>query len=96
MGNGSIPRFRNLISLKVSSEAVHFIGTKASGCPSWPGVIDSTKAEYIGADQLPSSFRLQLGGGPYIPISPFVGELAERNLVTHLWQKAECLKTLRN
>jgi hypothetical protein len=43
MGNGSIPRFRNLISLKVSSEAVQFIGTKASGCPSWPGVIDSTK-----------------------------------------------------
>lgn len=43
MGNGSIPRFRNLISPKVSSEAVHFIGAKASGCPSWPGVIDSTK-----------------------------------------------------
>jgi hypothetical protein len=30
------------------------------------------KAEYIGADQLPSSsFRLQLGGGPYIPEIPF-------------------------
>ena len=28
------------------------------------------KAEYIGADQLPSFvFRLQLCGGPYIPIS---------------------------
>jgi hypothetical protein len=31
------------------------------------------KAEYIGADQLPSSsFRLQLGGGPYIPKSRLV------------------------
>jgi len=40
------------------------------------------KAEYIGADQLPSSFfRLQLCGGPYIPkISsaiPFLGSWAD-------------------
>ena len=32
------------------------------------------KAEYIGADQLPLFvFRLQLCGGPYIPISRFTG-----------------------
>ena len=46
--------------------------TKASGHPSWPGVTDSTEAEYIGADQLPFFvFRLQLCGGPYMPITPF-------------------------
>ncbi|MCM3904149.1 MAG: hypothetical protein ND866_20795 [Pyrinomonadaceae bacterium] len=68
-GNGSIPRFRNLLPEMVSFETVQFIGTKASGYPSWPGVSDSNKAEYINADQLPSLFRLQLGGGPYIPES---------------------------
>ena len=50
-------------------QTVHIIGTRASGHPSWPGVDDSTKAEYISADQLPLFvFRLQLCGGPYIPI----------------------------
>ena len=33
--------------------------------------LNSLKAEYIGADQLPLFvFRLQLCGGPYIPITP--------------------------
>ena len=32
------------------------------------------KAEYIGADQLPFFFlRLQLCGGPYIPVKAFTG-----------------------
>jgi hypothetical protein len=43
------------------------------------------KAEYIGADQLPSFvFRLQLFGGPYIPIIParIIGMRARRSLKT--------------
>ena len=71
-GNGSLPRSRNLISVKVSSETVQFIGTRASGYPSWPGVSDSTKGRiHLRRPPLPSFvFRLQLCGGPYIPIIP--------------------------
>jgi transposase len=44
---------------------------RTAGYPSWPESLTPLKAEYISADQLPSSsFRLQLGGGPYIPTQP--------------------------
>src|ERR1700730_391939 len=59
-----------------SALTVYIIGTRASGYLSWSGVDDSTKAKYISADQLPLFvFRLQLCGGPYIPIIPFSGPI---------------------
>jgi hypothetical protein len=55
---------------KRSLQAVKFMRTKASGYPSWPESLTPLKAEYIGADQLSFFvFRLQLCGGPYIPIT---------------------------
>lgn len=47
------------------------MGTRASGSPSWPGVRDSTEGRiHLRRPPLPSFvFRLQLCGGPYIPIS---------------------------
>src|SRR5579863_7237715 len=54
-GKRSIQRFRNLISEMVFRDP-QFIGAKASGCPSWRGVLTPLEAEYISADQLSSSF----------------------------------------
>ena len=53
---------------KGPNQTVQFIGTKASGCPSRPGVIDSTKGRiHWRRPTAKLIFRLQLGGGPYIP-----------------------------
>ena len=42
-----------------------------------PESLTPLKAEYIGADQLPSIiFRLHCRGGPYIPIIPFIMRLS--------------------
>jgi hypothetical protein len=43
--------------------------TKASGYPSWPGVTDSTEGRiHWRRPTAVLHFRLQLCGGPYIPI----------------------------
>ena len=44
------------------------MGRRTQRIPSWPGAIAPTKAAYICADQpVTFTFRLQQGGGPYIP-----------------------------
>src|ERR1700739_2213422 len=44
------------------------MGNGAQRIPSWPGATAPTKAAYICADQpVTFTFRLQYGGGPYIP-----------------------------
>jgi hypothetical protein len=53
------------------------------------------KAEYICADQKPLSFRLQLRGGPYIPITrnnslaPCAQESADVGLHRAVWPAAQ-------
>src|ERR1700733_5592226 len=48
------------------------------------------KAEYIGADQLPLIiFRLQLCGGPYIPITPFYKRGCQDKYLPHDGKTAE-------
>ncbi len=44
------------------------MGRRTQRIPSWPGATVPTKAAYICADQpVTFTFRLQQGGGPYIP-----------------------------
>jgi hypothetical protein len=46
------------------------------------------KAEYIGADQLPFFiFRLQLYGGPYIPISGLGPNVLDQDMLCRLRSK---------
>src|ERR1700692_637245 len=69
-GNGSLPRSRNLISEKVLTRPSTLYGRGRADIHHGPESVTPLKAEYIGADQLPSFvFRLQLCGGPYIPIT---------------------------
>src|ERR1017187_5280016 len=69
-GNGSLPRSRNLISEKVFTRPSTLYGRGRADIHHGPESVTPLKAEYIGADQLPLFvFRLQLCGGPYIPIS---------------------------
>jgi len=69
-GNGPLPRSRNLISEKVSLRPSTLYGRGRADIHHGPESLTPPEAEYIGADQLPSFvFRLQLCGGPYIPIS---------------------------
>jgi hypothetical protein len=71
-GNGSLPRSRNLISEKVFTRPSTLYGRGRADIHHGPESMTPLKAEYIGADQLPCFvFRLQLYGGPYIPITPF-------------------------
>ena len=87
-GNGSLPRSRNLISEKVSSRPSTLYGRGRADIHHGPESLTPLKAEYIGADQLPLIiFRLQLCGGPYIPIIPF----HRRNRLAHA-QIPELLK----
>ena len=75
-GNGSLPRSRNLISEKVSTRPSTLYGRGRADIHHGPESMTPLKAEYIGADQLPFFvFRLQLCGGPYIPISPVYQDL---------------------
>src|ERR1017187_4546471 len=68
-GNGSLPRSRNLISEKVFTRPSTLYGRERADIHHGPESVTPLKAEYIGADQLPFFvFRLQLCGGPYIPI----------------------------
>ena len=70
-GNGSLPRSRNLISEKVFTRPSTLYGRGRADIHHGPESMTPLKAEYIGADQLPLFvFRLQLCGGPYIPIIP--------------------------
>src|ERR1700692_1236531 len=69
-GNGSLPRPRNLISEKVLTRPSTLYGRGRADIHHGPESVTPLEAEYIGADQLPCSvFRLQLPGGPYIPIT---------------------------
>jgi hypothetical protein len=62
-------------------QTVQFIGTKASGCPSWPGVTDSIKGRIHWRRPTANLFfRLQLCGGPYIP-----EKVLTRPRVEHCW-----------
>src|ERR1017187_7263006 len=68
-GNGSLPRSRNLISEKVFTRPSTLYGRGRADIHHGPESVTPLKAEYVGADQLPLFiFRLQLCGGPYIPI----------------------------
>src|ERR1700687_5391025 len=68
-GNGSLPRSRNLISEKVLTRPSTLYGRGRADIHHGPESMTPLKAEYISADQLPLFvFRLQLCGGPYIPI----------------------------
>src|SRR6202521_2738486 len=68
-GNGSLPRSRNLISEKVFTRPSTLYGRGRADIHHGPESMTPPKAEYIGADQLPLIiFRLQLYGGPYIPV----------------------------
>ena len=70
-GNGSLPRPRNLISEKVFTRPSTLYGRGRADIHHGPGSLTPLKAEYISADQMPLLiFRLQLYGGPYIPIIP--------------------------
>src|SRR6202521_4382864 len=70
-GNGSLPRSRNLLSEKVLTRPSTLYGQGRADIHHGPESVTPRKAEYIGADQMPFFvFRLQLCGGPYIPISP--------------------------
>ena len=72
-GNGSLPRSRNLISEEVLTRPSTLYGRGRADIHHGPESVTSLKAEYIGADQLLLIiFRLQLCGGPYIPITPFI------------------------
>ena len=72
-GNGSLPRSRNLISEKVFPRPSTLYGRGRADIHHGPESMTPPKAEYIGADQLPLIiFRLQLYGGPYIPIILFI------------------------
>src|SRR6202521_4946254 len=69
-GNGSLPRSRNLIPGKVFTRPSTLYGRGRADIHHGPESVTPLKAEYIGADQLPFIvFRLQLCGGPYIPVS---------------------------
>src|ERR1017187_2442072 len=70
MAQRSNRRFLNLIS--VEAHRGRTTNRQESGRnPSRPGSWTPRKAEYICADQtVILSFRLQLGGGPYMPIWP--------------------------
>jgi hypothetical protein len=71
-GNGSLPRSRNLISEKVFTRPSTLYGRGRADIHHGPESVTPLKAEYIGADQMPFFvFRLQLCGGPYIPIILF-------------------------
>ena len=70
MAQGLIPRFRNLISEKVLKRLSTLKGRERADFHHGPESLTPLKAEYIGADHLPSFvFRLQHCGGPYIPRS---------------------------
>src|ERR1700692_957566 len=69
-GDGSLPRSRNLISEKVLTRPSTLYGRERAEIHHGPESVTPLKAEHIGAAQLPLFvFRLQLCGGPYIPIS---------------------------
>src|ERR1700674_641242 len=73
MAQGLIPRFRNLISEKVLKRLSTLKGRERADIHHGPESLTPLKAEYIGADHLPFFvFRLQLCGGPYIPIISFL------------------------
>src|ERR1700681_1624200 len=69
-GHGSLPRSRNLLSEKVFTRPSTLYGRGRADIHHGPESVTPLEAEYIGADQLPLFvFRLQLCGGPYIPIT---------------------------
>src|ERR1017187_9670312 len=83
-GNGSLPCSRNLISEKVLTRPSTLYGRGRADIHHGPESVTPLKAEYIGADQLPLFiFRLQLCGGPYIPISRFHRPYPACNSVLH-------------
>src|ERR1700694_388509 len=68
-GHGSLPRSRNLLSEKGLTRPSTLYGRGRADIHHGPESVTPLEAEYIGADQLPLLvFRLQLCGGPYIPI----------------------------
>src|ERR1700681_2931808 len=68
-GHGSLPRSRNLLSEKVFTRPSTLYGRERADIHHGPESVTPLEAECIGADQLPLLvFRLQLCGGPYIPI----------------------------
>src|SRR4029077_11758407 len=70
-GNGSIPRFRNLLSEKVLTRPSSLWGRRRADIHHGPESLTPLKAEYIGAHLLTFFvFRLQHCGGPYMPIMP--------------------------
>src|ERR1700694_5363375 len=76
-GHGSLPRSRNLLSEKGLTRPSTLYGRGRADIHHGPESVTPLEAEYIGADQLPLLvFRLQLCGGPYIPISGTYQELA--------------------
>ena len=68
MAQRSNRRFLNLLSV-AALEANKLIRKKTGGIHHGQGLQIPRKAEYICADQIAiTSFRLQIRGGPYIPI----------------------------
>jgi hypothetical protein len=69
-GNESLSGFRNPIPEKVSSRPSSLCGRKQADIHHGTESLTPLTAESIGADQLPFSvFRLQLCGGPYLPLT---------------------------
>jgi hypothetical protein len=67
--NGRTRRSENPYPEEVFKTA-KLMGRRTQRIPSWPGATAPTKAAYICADQpVTFTFRLQQGGGPYIPDS---------------------------
>src|SRR3984893_15083744 len=78
-GHGSLPRSRNLLSEKVLTRPSTLYGRGRADIHHGPESVTPLEDEYIGADHLPLLvFRLQLCGGPYIPISGAVS-MGRRN-----------------
>src|ERR1700694_236511 len=95
-GHGSLPRSRNLLSEKGLTRPSTLYGRGRADIHHGPESVTPLEAEYIGADQLPLLvFRLQLCGGPYIPIILVSRDVAVRSLAYSsgpLWWQIRCLQ----